>query len=58
MDGNELGLRNLAHPHVTEQPFTRTLSGVAVPEGLSEVGIQARDTLTGWSPDITIVKIR
>ncbi|MEM1352393.1 MAG: hypothetical protein AAGF27_08605, partial [Pseudomonadota bacterium] len=28
MDGNELGMRELVHPHVEEQPFTRSLSGV------------------------------
>lgn len=58
MQGNELGLRNLAHPHVNEQPFTRSLSGVRVPEGLSEVQIQARDNLTGWGPQTKVVKLR
>ncbi len=58
MQGNELGLRNLAHPHVNEQPFTRTLSGVSIPEDVTEVGIQTRDTTTGWSTQITKVKIR
>ena len=56
-NGNELGLRNLAHPHVTEQPFTRSLSGVQIPDGLSEVGIQARDNLTGWSSEIKSVTL-
>jgi len=56
-DGNELGLRNLAHPHVNEQPFTRSLSGVQIPDGMTEVGIQAHDTLTGWSDQIKTVKL-
>lgn len=56
-DGNVLGLRNLAHPHVNEQPFTRSLSGVKIPPDLDEVGIQARDTLTGWSEQIKKVKL-
>ena len=30
-DGELLATRVLAHPHVGEQPFTRGLSGVAVP---------------------------
>mgnify|MGYP001800945465 CR=1 FL=1 len=57
-NGNELGMRVLAHPHVNEQPFTRSLSGVAIPEGLSEVGIQARDNLTGWGPTVRKVQLR
>ena len=30
-DGSLLGTRELAHPHVDEQPFTRSLSGVVIP---------------------------
>lgn len=56
--GKELGLRALAHPHVNEQPFTRSLSGVRIPEGVEEVGIQARDTIGGWSPNIKRVSLR
>ena len=48
-DGTELGTRELLHPHVNEQPFTRSLSGVAIPDGLSEVMIRARDNIDGWA---------
>ena len=47
-DGTELGLRVLHHPHVEEQPFTRSLGGVAVPEGTTEVFIEARTNTDGW----------
>ena len=47
-DGTILGTRVLTHPHVNEQPFTRSLSGVKIPDSVSEVGIQARDNITGW----------
>ncbi|MEO1537377.1 MAG: hypothetical protein AAFR73_06570 [Pseudomonadota bacterium] len=47
-DGTELGLRVLYHPHVEEQPFTRSLSGVAIPEGMTEVFIEARTNVDGW----------
>ncbi|MDJ0637424.1 MAG: hypothetical protein QNJ20_01215 [Paracoccaceae bacterium] len=47
-DGTELGMRVLHHPHVTEQPFTRSLSGVEVPNGLSTVYIEARTNVDGW----------
>jgi len=49
MEGNELGMRVLYHPHVDEQPFTRSLSGVAIPSDLSEVQIEARCSVDGWT---------
>jgi len=57
MNGKELGMRVLAHPHVNEQPFTRSLSGVAVPEGTTQVQIQARDLPGGWNEATTIVDL-
>lgn len=48
-DGELLGERVLHHPHVEEQPFTRSLSGVSVPEDLDEVVIRARDSVHGVS---------
>lgn len=57
MDGNVLGERNLAHPHVDEQPFTRSLSGVKIPQGVTSVVIEARDTVTGWATDVKTVKL-
>lgn len=47
-DGTVLGTRELLHPHVNEQPFTRSLSGVAIPEDLETVFIEARTSVTGW----------
>ena len=48
-DGAVLGHRVLAHPHVNEQPFTRSLSGVAIQDGTAEVTIHAHDKVHGWS---------
>jgi hypothetical protein len=53
-DGMVLGERVLLHPHVNEQPFTRSLDGVAVPDGVAEVGIRAHDTVHGWGPALAI----
>ncbi|THH36193.1 hypothetical protein E4Z66_14175 [Aliishimia ponticola] len=49
MQGNELGYRELFHPHVNEQPFTRSLSGITIPDGTAQVLIEARDNKDGWS---------
>lgn len=49
-EGNILGDRVLYHPHVDEQPFTRGLGGVKVPEGITTVYIEAHDKVHGWSP--------
>jgi hypothetical protein len=57
MDGNVLGERALAHPHVNEQPFTRSLSGISIPDGITEVMIEAHDTVTGWSPNVKTVRL-
>ena len=45
--GSILGVRALTHPHVDEQPFTRSLAGVSVPDG-SVVEVAARDSVEGY----------
>ncbi len=57
MEGNELGMRVLVHPHEQEQPFTRSLSSVQLPQGTSEVQIQARCLVDGWSEQTVTVKL-
>lgn len=47
-DGTVLGERVLAHPHVNEQPFTRSLSGVTIPDDVSVVTVRARDSVHGF----------
>jgi hypothetical protein len=47
-DGEVLGVRELLHPHVDEQPFARSLTGVAVPDRVEEVEVRARDSVHGF----------
>ena len=47
-EGTELGLRTLFHPHVDEQPFTRSLSGVMIPEDIVRVFVEVRTNTDGW----------
>lgn len=49
-DGTLFGTRVLHHPHVNEQPFTRSLSNVAIPSEVSKVLIRAYDSQHGLSP--------
>jgi len=56
--GKVLGMRTLYHPHVDEQPFTRSLSGVAIPEKISKVFVEAHDKVHGWSKDKVRVDLR
>ena len=46
-DGDVLGTRELAHPHVEEMPFTRS-KVIEVPAGVREVTVRARDLTHGW----------
>lgn len=53
-DGNELGFRKLLHPHENEQPFKRSLSGVVIPDGLTEVYVRAHDSVHGWGEPVAV----
>ncbi|MBX2837855.1 MAG: hypothetical protein KTR35_13430 [Gammaproteobacteria bacterium] len=43
-DGTVLGSRVLAHPHVEEQPFTRSLT-LEIPESINTITIAANDSI-------------
>lgn len=56
-DGAVYGERVLAHPHVNERPFTRSLGGVRIPVGVNEVTIEARDSVHGWGGKTMVVGV-
>jgi hypothetical protein len=48
-DGTVYGERVLLHPHVDEQPFTRSQSGIAIPQDVNTVIVRAGDSVHGFS---------
>lgn len=55
VDGTILGERILYHPHVEEQPFTRSLSGVAIPSELDRVIVRAKDSVHAFGGQEIVV---
>lgn len=56
-DGTVLGSRPLAHPHVNEQPFTRSVSGVRIPDDITEVTIRSRCNVDEWAEETVQFKL-
>ena len=46
--GEIIATRTLYHPHVGEQPFTRSLSGVKIPDGIKQVVVRGHDSVHGY----------
>jgi hypothetical protein len=49
--------RLLVHPHVDEQPFTRSQNGIAIPEDVTQVTVRAHDLVDGWGGRVVIVDL-
>ena len=43
-----LGEMTLGHDHASEQPFTRTQTGVEIPDDVDTVTVQGRDLVNGY----------
>ena len=56
-DGKVVGRRYLGHPHVHEQPFSRSAVSVKIPKGVPEVRIRAYDNVHGFSGKEFVAKV-
>lgn len=57
MEGKVLATRKLYHPHVEEQPFTRSMSGIRIPEGTEKVRVRAGDLVHGFGGEEKVVRV-
>lgn len=56
-DGTVLSTRTLHHPHVNEQPFTRSLSAVKVPEEVDDVTVRAHDSVHEYGGKVVTLEL-
>lgn len=56
-DGEVLGTRTLHHPHVDEQPFTRSLAGVSIPASIGRVTVRAHHNTAGYDGRTVTVEL-
>ena len=54
-DGTVIGTRTLHHPHVNEQPFTRSLSGITIGKGIGKVMVRAHDSVHEYGGKVVTV---
>lgn len=56
-DGTVIDTRTLHHPHVNEQPFTRSLSGVTIGKGIGKVTVRAHDSVHEYGGEVVTVDL-
>ena len=56
-NGKEIGKRTLHHPHVNEQPFTRSLNDFYIKNDIKVIYVEAHDSKHGWSSDRVKIKM-
>jgi hypothetical protein len=54
---NEAFTRTLWHPHVNEQPFTRSQGGIEIPANVKDVMIRAHDKPDGFGGKTVSVRL-
>ncbi len=56
-DGTVFKTRTLHHPHVNEQPFTRSLSGVVIPPQVKSITVRAHDSVHKYGGKVITLEL-
>ena len=56
-DPNSPFTRLLTHPHVNEQPFTRSQSGIVIPDDVTQVRVRAHELVDGYGGREVVVDL-
>ena len=57
LEGNQLGYRQLGHPHDNEQPFTRSQCNIKIPADVTKVIVRAKCNKHGFGGKAIIVDL-
>lgn len=55
-EGDTIGVRELAHPHVDEQPFTRSIT-LEIPAGVGTIEVAANDSVVGMCGETVLLDV-
>lgn len=56
-NGDVLGKHELMHDHANEQPFTRSQSGLEIPQDVQEITVEARDLENGYGGETVTIPV-
>lgn len=56
-DGTVLGKHELLHEHSETQPFTRTQTGLEIPEGTEKITVEGRDLENGYGGETVTIPV-
>ncbi len=55
--GEVLGKRELTHEHSATQPFTRSQSGLRIPDGVDRITVEGRDLENGYGGETVTIPV-
>ncbi len=56
-NGDVLGKHELMHDHADEQPFTRSQSGLEIPQDVQEITVEGRDLENGYGGETVTIPV-